>query len=85
MNVEFPGGSEGELVIVQAEDGGQIDQSAVVARKHLDANGTLQFSFTSTLEGGLYRITLRKGFDEKRLEFWGGNDPLAQNTNKTSP
>lgn len=69
VKVEFPSGSAGDLVIVQAEDGGQIDGIAPVARKTLDSQRALAFTFTSTAEGGIYRITLRNGFDEKRLEF----------------
>lgn len=71
VRVRFPGGAAGDLVVVQADDGGRVDAASVVAQKHLDANAELQFSFTSTREGGLYRITLRNGFDEKRIEFWG--------------
>ena len=70
-----PGSAEGDQVVVQADDGGLIDLESVVARKVLDERGVLEFRFTSTLEGGVYRITLRNGFDEKRLEFWGGSEP----------
>jgi hypothetical protein len=43
----------------------------------LDEVGALRFAFTSTREGGIYRVTLRNGFDEKRLEFWGGPEPTT--------
>jgi len=75
VRVRFPGSAEGDQVVVQADDGGLIDLESVVARKVLDERGVLEFRFTSTLEGGVYRITLRNGFDEKRLEFWGGSEP----------
>ena len=75
VRIRFPGGALGDQVILQADDGGLIDREAVVARKTLDARAELEFLFTATLEGGLYRITLRNGFDEKRLEFWGGPEP----------
>lgn len=75
VRVRFPGGAEGDLVVVQSDDGGLVDQRSVVTRKTLDARGEMEFLFTSTLEGGVYRVTLRNGFDEKRLEFWGGPEP----------
>ena len=75
VRVRFPGSAEGDQVVVQADDGGLIDLESVVARKVLDERGVLEFRFTSTLEGGVYRITLGNGFDEKRLEFWGGSEP----------
>jgi hypothetical protein len=75
--VSYPGGSAGDLVTVQAEDGGSINGGPPVAQMRLDEAGALRFAFTSTLEGGVYRVTLRNGFDEKRLEFWGGPEPAA--------
>ncbi|GAB4165660.1 MAG: hypothetical protein Fur0032_02500 [Terrimicrobiaceae bacterium] len=56
-------------MIVQADDGGQIDGHSPVARLAIDSTKSVHFTFTSTEEGGVYRITLRNGFDEKRLQF----------------
>ena len=75
--VSYPGGSAGDLVTVQAEDGGSINGGPPVAQMRLDEAGALRFAFSSTREGGVYRVTLRNGFDEKRLEFWGGPEPTA--------
>ena len=75
--VSYPGGSAGDLVTVQAEDGGSINSGPPVAQMRLDEAGALRFAFTSTREGGIYRVTLRNGFDEKRLEFWGGPEPTT--------
>ena len=75
--VSYPGGSAGDLVTVQAEDGGSINGGPPVVQMRLDEAGALRFAFTSTREGGIYRVTLRNGFDEKRLEFWGGPEPTA--------
>lgn len=75
--VSYPGGAAGDLVTVQAEDGGSINAGPPVAQMRLDEAGALRFAFTSTREGGIYRVTLRNGFDEKRLEFWGGPPPTA--------
>ena len=75
--VNYPGGAAGDLVTVQAEDGGSINGGPPVAQMRLDEAGALRFAFTSTREGGIYRVTLRNGFDEKRLEFWGGPEPVT--------
>lgn len=75
--VSYPDGTAGDLVTVQAEDGGSINGGPPVAQMRLDEAGALRFAFTSTREGGVYRVTLRNGFDEKRLEFWGGPDPAT--------
>ena len=77
----YPGGAEGDLVTIQSEDGGTLAGGKTVIQAHLDANRQVRFPFNSTQEGGIYRVTLRNGFDEKRLEFWGGPEPLVQNTN----
>jgi len=69
--VSYPDGQPGDLVVVQSEDGGRLDNGQIVMRTTLNDARQVQFSFTSTMEGGLYRVCLRKGFNEKRLEFWG--------------
>jgi len=71
ITVGYPDGQPGDLVVVQSEDGGRLDNGQIVTQAKLDGARQLQFSFTSTAEGGLYRVCLRKGFHEKRLEFWG--------------
>ena len=83
--VSYPGGSAGDLVTVQAEDGGSINSGPPVAQMRLDEAGALRFAFTSTREGGIYRVTLRNGFDEKRLEFWGGPEPTAAAATSSEP
>jgi hypothetical protein len=83
--VSYPGGAAGDLVTVQAEDGGSINGGPPVAQMRLDEAGALRFAFTSTREGGVYRVTLRNGFDEKRLEFWGGPEPTAAAATSSEP
>jgi hypothetical protein len=77
LAVDYPEGTEGDLVVIQAEDGGAIEDAGPVSRGVLDSNRQLRFKFTSTEEGGIYRITLRRGFDEKHLQFWGGKEPAV--------
>ncbi len=57
--VSYPGGAAGDLVTVQAEDGGSINGGSPVAQMRLDEAGALRFAFTSTREGGIYRKRLR--------------------------
>lgn len=83
--VSYPGGAPGDLVTVQAEDGGLINGGPPIAQMRLDEAKSLRFAFTSTLEGGIYRVTLRNGFDEKRLEFWGGPEPTGVADPSTEP
>jgi len=79
--VDYPEGTPGDPVTLQSEDGGSLDGKNIVMQSQLDDNRQVRFAFTSTQEGGIYRVTLRKGFDEKRLEFWGGTEPALQKSN----
>ncbi|MEI6035265.1 MAG: hypothetical protein WCS65_13430 [Verrucomicrobiae bacterium] len=79
--VAYPEGAAGDLVTIQSEDGGSLAGGETVVQATLDDNRQVRFPFKSTQEGGIYRVTLRKGFDEKRLEFWGGTEPLVQSAN----
>ncbi len=81
ITVSYPEAMPGDTITVQSEDGGQINASKTVIQATLDDKRTLRFNFTSTQEGGIYHITLRRGFEEKRLELWGG--PAPQVASKT--
>ncbi len=76
--VNYPDAQPGDLVVIQSEDGGTLDGGQFVSRATLDDARQVQFTFTSTEEGGLYRVCLRKGFNEKRLEFWGGTQTASR-------
>ena len=79
FTVAYPGGVPGDLVTIQSEDGGVIADGKPVIQAHLDDNRQIAFPFNSTQEGGLYRVTLRNGFDQKRLEFWATPAAGVQN------
>ena len=81
ITVSYPEAMAGDTITIQSEDGGQINGSKTVIQATLDDKRTLRFNFTSTQEGGIYHITLRRGFEEKRLELWGG--PAPQVVSKT--
>ena len=77
MSVAYAEAQPGDLVVVQAEDGGVLEGSRTALPFKLDADRRLRFAFKSTREGGIYRVTLRRGFEERRLEFWGGKEPVV--------
>ena len=80
ISATFPDAEPGDLIFVQAEDGGALDGGPPVARLYLDENRSLHFAFRGTAEGGLSRVTLRKDLDEKHLEFWAGPEPTGPTT-----
>lgn len=77
VSVAYAEAQPGDLVVVQAEDGGVLEGSRTALPLKLDADRRLRFAFKSTREGGIYRVTLRRGFEERRLEFWGGKEPVV--------
>ena len=80
VSVVYAEAQPGDMVVVQAEDGGVLDQNRTALQLKLDGERRLRFAFKSTAEGGIYRVTLRRGFEEKRLEFWGGKAPVANSS-----
>ena len=81
VSVTYPQGVSRDPVTIQSEDGGTLNGRDTVAQSRLNDGREVRFAFTGTREGGIYRVTLRKGFDEKRLEFWGGPEPALPITN----
>ncbi len=75
VSLVYSDAQPGDLVVVQSEDGGVLNDNHTVIQSPLDDERRLRFAFKSSREGGIYRITLRRGFEEKRLEFWGGQAP----------
>lgn len=81
IRVNYPEAEAGEVVNIEAEDGGLIAESKSVGHvAKLDAEKTLPFHFTVTEEPGIHRVVLRKGADVKTLDLWVGPElPVAQN------
>ncbi|HEY5893346.1 MAG TPA: hypothetical protein VIT91_08960 [Chthoniobacterales bacterium] len=78
VQVTYPDGEPGEKVIVEVEDGGQLDNNSILAVQALDDEKRLAFVFQATDQTGIFRITLRKGDDVKTLNFWAGPElPVA--------
>lgn len=78
VSLLYTQGQPGDSVIVQAEDGGHLNENRTVLSLILDEQRRLRFTFKTTREGGIYRVTLRRGFEEKRFEFYGGTASIAR-------
>jgi len=84
ITVVYPNGNAADPLVIQCEDGGVLDNGMVVKRAELDASKAVSFQFKSGVPEGVYRITLRKGTDEKHLEFWVGSEPGFKPTSSTN-
>jgi hypothetical protein len=78
ISAAYTGARAGEQIVVSAEDGGQLDNGKPVMIAALGANGTVNFNFTTSADEGVFRVTLRKGADEKQFDFWVGPEPQLQ-------
>lgn len=74
VSVAYTEGTPEDPLVIQAEDGGKINGKSVVFPSKLDQNGVISFEFQTMKQEGSYRVTLRKGVDEKRLDFWVGKE-----------
>lgn len=74
ITVSYSKGTVSEPLMIQCEDGGTLDNRTVVQSGTLDVSKGVSFEFKAGSQEGVYRITLRKGWDEKQLVFWVGPD-----------
>jgi hypothetical protein len=81
--VSYPNATPGAPLVIQCEDGGTLDNGLIVKRSEVDTAGRVSFQFSAGVPEGIYRILIRKGLDEKHLEFWAGPElalkPLLSN------
>jgi hypothetical protein len=75
VRVSYPEGIPGEVVQIQTQDGGTLDKDQSARVVHLDAERIVAFWFESSGNEGTHRVTVRRGFDEKTLDFWVGSKP----------
>jgi len=73
--VPFPSAAPNELIGVQAEDGGMLQGEASKGTVTVDAERRAAILFQAAAGDGLYRITLRRGGENRVLEFWVGPQP----------
>ncbi len=79
VSISYPKGVEGEPVVVEAQDGGLFENDKKVQIDRLDHAKNLAFAFTAGHQAGVYRVVLRKGADQKMLDFWVGPEaPLRE-------
>jgi hypothetical protein len=79
VSVEYAEGEPGQNVVVEVEDGGELGNGKGVEVVKLDSQRQVNFSFKADATPGKYQVVLRKGVDEKVLEFWVGEDlPVAK-------
>jgi hypothetical protein len=84
--VEYPQDEPGAAVVVQMMDGGQlvaperpagIDHD-LVRLVYLDEHRQARFAVRVSGNEGMHRVVLTKGADQKQLDFWVGQERLAQ-------
>jgi hypothetical protein len=73
--LSYPKSMPGDLLSVQTEDGGHLNAKQTVAQIALNDSRQLNFSFSTAQDPGIYRVTIRNGFEEKHLNFWVGPEP----------
>ena len=81
IEINYPNGSQGDKVIVRVEDGGALENGKGVLVIPLDINTKINFNFRVSDSPGLYRVTLRKGNDEKTVQLWVGAIPATGENN----
>ncbi len=75
VRVSYPEGNPGEVVQIQTQDGGTLERDLSARVLPLDAERSVAFWFESSGNEGTHRVTFRRGFDEKTLDFWVGSKP----------
>lgn len=75
VRVSYPEGNSGEVVQIQTQDGGTLENDLSSRVLPLDERRSIAFWFESSGNEGTHRVTIRRGFDEKTLDFWVGSKP----------
>ena len=79
VQVLFASGQQGDVVAVQAEDGGRLPNGTIFQTVTLDEDRVASFVFQVTEQNGTHRVSLQQGGDLKVLDFWVG-PPLGTRT-----
>ena len=83
ISIIYANSEPGEVLIISAEDGGNINNSTPVNTTKLDAQGAAHFLFTTSQDEGIFRVTVRRGAEQTQFNFWVGPEPRVQ-TNPSS-
>ncbi len=78
ISLSYPDGEPGEVLVISAEDGGQVNSSIPVQTEKLDENRQVNFRFTTTQNEGVFRVTLRRAAEQQQFDFWVGPEPVLQ-------
>jgi hypothetical protein len=74
-SVPFAEAQPGEMIAVQAEDGGALLEVAAQGSVIIDAARCASVQFKVSAHDGIHRVTLRRGGETRVLEFWVGAEP----------
>lgn len=80
VQIRYPNGSPGDLVVAAVLDGGQFDDRQRVLPLHLDEARRVTFDYTVSQELGIFRVSVRKSGDVKMVELWAGAEPPLMGT-----
>jgi hypothetical protein len=70
--VPFAEAEPGEVIPVQAEDGGLLQDVAAQGSLAVDKDHKVTVSYQVSAYDGMHRVTLRRGGESRVLEFWVG-------------
>jgi hypothetical protein len=73
--VPFADAKLGEIIPVQAEDGGLLHGAAEQGKVTVDNDHRVTVDYQVSANDGLHRVTLRRGGESRVLEFWVGAEP----------
>lgn len=74
IEVHFPQGNAGEVVIAEVQDGGSFEDGSGLVALTLANDKKIHFNFKTGGDQGSYVVTLRKGNDVKTVELWVGDE-----------
>jgi hypothetical protein len=83
--VEYPEAQPGAAIVVQMMDGGRLVEPErppgidhdMVRLVRLDEQRTARFAVQVSGNDGMHRVVLTKGADKKQLDFWVGEERVA--------
>lgn len=82
IKLSFPDAQPGDVVQIEAEDGGQIvDTKSAVLIAKVDDDRSVSFNFATSQDEGMYRIQVRTNGDFKLLTLWAGEPPHYATSN----
>lgn len=70
--VPFAEAEPGEVIPVQAEDGGLLQDTAAQGSVTVDNEHKVNVTYQVSANDGMHRVTLRRGGESRVLEFWVG-------------